>query len=222
MLPQIHHCRIRHREVPQALGSHRRVAVVIASRKDGRGSLASVRLLAPLVLACVLLSGCSAPPKPAAGAALSGATPRSSLYDQVRSGSLQMGQAQDVLSEAYQLAKSLPKMSGESKDAILETVDAVGRDASKYAEDPPPREEFDKNPQRRRKELQSAIIFARDSIKDLNDLRGEIFSMQGQARAQALKDRLAKLDALIEQAIEALFGAIKAYAGTEDGPAVKP
>lgn len=181
-----------------------------------------MRWLAPVFLLGSVLSGCSQSSDPVIKRASTSAAAHSALYNQVRSGSLQMGQAQDVLSEAYQLAKKLPKSIGEGKDAILETVDAIGQDAGKYGEEPPTQAEFDKDVRKRRKELQDAIIFARDSIKDLNDLRGDIFSMQGLARDQTLKDQLAKLGALIDESIEALFGAIKAYGGTEDEPEVKP
>lgn len=133
------------------------------------------------------------------------------LHDQMKAGSFQLSLVRDTISETYQQASKLPKSLGEGRDAILDTLDGLGQELGKFGDEPPPMEEFTKDLAGQRKRRADAITMAKDSIHELNEIRGEILAIGDVNTDDKLQARLDTLDALIEDAIETLLTAIKGF-----------
>lgn len=126
-------------------------------------------------------------------------------------GAFQISLVRDTISESYLQSQKLPKKLGDGLDAILDTLDGLGQEFGKYSDEPPPMEEFSKDLPGQRKRRADAITMAKDSIHELNEIRGEINSIIEVSADVKLQTQLQTLDALIEDAIETLLTAIKGY-----------
>jgi chromosome segregation ATPase len=166
------------------------------------------------LFAIFLTSGCQSgdAAKSATGQPIADADEPATLYEQVRSGAYQLSQAEDAIAEAYQESLKLPKTVGEERLDIQEVLDGTGENLSKYAGEPPPKEEFEKDLAKETKRRQEAIDAANDTIRDLQEAK-YIITALADANKGKEREELEKLDALVDVAIEGLQSAIEAYGG---------
>ena len=174
--------------------------------------------LALLLLCIVAALGCSKDdPEARPGSAQATNPVSDDPYEQARSGAFQLAQAQDAIAEALQFSQTLPKDLAEAKVEILDRLDEAGESLTSFTAEPPPKAEFDLDPEIHAKKRLAAIDAANDTMGDLLDLRGLVDGLAESGPAERAA-KLQHLEGLIEVAIEALVSAVQAHGGKVEHP----
>lgn len=145
------------------------------------------------------------------------ADPEHKLYEQVRSGTVQLGGGSDDIEEALRavegLLKTVPK---ENKDALTDAkalIDSAGAGIADYTEEVPEFEQFKNRLAEFDDQRLKAIQETNDSIHDLREAKGIVESLEGSGTGN-LTSQLEDLAALIDVAISDLSDAVTTMGGT--------
>ncbi|MBS1716514.1 MAG: hypothetical protein JSS72_02135 [Armatimonadetes bacterium] len=166
-------------------------------------------------------SATSAPPAGSQPAASSGKTDLATPYEALRSSNLQFSQAMDAIEEAMKEAKDLGAKASkkEIKQAFSDAVDQMDSSAASiedYDVDPPTEEEFKKTAatwdtarKKRCDDCNDALTDAREAMGMLDDLASSL--------PPSMQNPLEDVTGHLEEAIEALKGALATLGGVDEG-----
>jgi len=170
----------------------------------------------------LLLCGCRGSAPTPTTATNAPTDPDAALYEQIRSGSTQLGSALDTIHEALDTTKKLKAKSvGVLKDALTDiedSVDSAGNGIADYAAEPPTLESV-------KKDFKKADDARLKAISDANDCRQDLLDaldVADEAATNGPKDareEMSKLGDLIDTAIVDLQDAIKALGGVVEDDA---
>lgn len=142
--------------------------------------------------------------------------PEHKLYEQVRSGAVQLGGATDDVEDALRACEELLKTSTkEQKDALEDVkalIDSAGAGIADYTADVPEFEEFKKQLPQFDDQRLKAIQESNDSLHDLREARGMLDSLEANAPQESVS-KFEDLASLVDVAIGDLSDAITSMGG---------
>jgi len=186
-----------------------------------------------IALLVVVLAGCgsktkpeeqSAPPTDTLKPSAAPSDPNEALHEQLSSGLFQLSATLDSIQSALKEAKDLQRdAKGALKEGLVDVVDhldSCGATLADHNEDPPTVEEIKKNFAPLDDKRLKTIDDVNDTLSDLKESKGMVSGLTGDT--DELEERVTRLAALIDQAMEDARGTLQALGGQEQLPTAAP
>lgn len=145
--------------------------------------------------------------------------PEHALYEQVRSGAVQLGGAADDIEDALrsveELSKAAPRDLKDGLGDVKALVDSAGTGVADFTAEVPDFEQFKSQLALFDEQRLKAIQETNDSVHDLREAKGIVQSLESGATSE-LTTKLDDLASLIDVAIGDLSDAITSMGGTVD------
>ncbi len=147
--------------------------------------------------------------------------PAEKLREQLRSGAVQISAARESLESAGKAAGELRKAKGASKeikDGMHDAADLfedASRNLGKFADEPAPLAEFRKDLKTGEARRKAAIVACNDALHGLSDAQGIIGSLSDTTPGK-LQNPLEGVDGFLDEAKDAVKGALEALGGKEE------
>jgi len=171
---------------------------------------------------CLAITGCGSSTKVADGSLTSAtkpapANPEQALYDQIRSGTYQIGAAVDAIEEVRKTAREIAsREKGDTQKALL-TIEAHLNDAgealSDFGDEPVTFEEFKKDFAAQDDKRLKAIDAGNESLNDLRDAQDILGDLLDSHPPEPENTELNNADSALDGCLQAVEDAIKAMGG---------
>jgi hypothetical protein len=154
-------------------------------------------------------------------ATATGQTPEQTLYQQLRSGSFQLGAAVISIEDTYKAANEAQtklRKFGNAQSAmqdVLDFLDSAGKGVAEYSDVPPAPEEVAKAFADFDEARLKAIESANDSLHDLREALGILEGLASEPGAEVAQAAIS-VKSLLAVAIDDVWGAIEALGGVPE------
>ncbi len=190
--------------------------------------------IAALLWVAIVVAGCGSSTKVAQADVATQPTPaptaslpadaNEAVREQLRSGLFQLSAALDSIQEALKQAKEIQKGSkGRLKEAMSEVVDRIDSCGSTLADhnsDPPTVDDVKKDFAKFDDQRLKTVDDVNDTLSELKEIKGMVGGLTGDT--PELEDKLTRLAALVDQAMEDASGTLLALGGKEQLPTSVP